>query len=89
MPAHFGVSPEKEKALEERLKKLGIQEKDVLEKYGVWQKKKIYGKEYMGVVRSTFLIDPEGKIKHVWRKVKVNGHVDKVMQKLIELRAQT
>ncbi|MHA2393234.1 MAG: thioredoxin-dependent thiol peroxidase [Promethearchaeota archaeon] len=62
-------------------------EKDVLEKYGVWQKKKMFGKEYMGVVRSTFLIDPDGKIRHVWRKVKVKGHVDKVMQKLITLRA--
>ena len=62
-------------------------EKDVLEKYGVWQKKKMYGKEYMGVVRSTFLIDPDGKIRHIWRKVKVKGHVDKVMQKLKELRS--
>ncbi|MCW4013177.1 MAG: peroxiredoxin [Candidatus Bathyarchaeota archaeon] len=61
-------------------------EKEVLESYGVWQKKKMYGREYMGGVRSTYLIDPEGKIAHVWPKVKVAGHVDKVMEKLSELQ---
>lgn len=60
-------------------------EKKTLEKYGVWQKKKLYGREYMGVVRSTFLIDPKGKIAYVWEKVKVNGHVEAVMEKLKEL----
>ena len=61
-------------------------EKEVLEAYGVWQTKKMYGREYMGVVRSTYLIDPEGKIAHVWSKVKVAGHVDNVMEKLSELQ---
>jgi peroxiredoxin Q/BCP len=61
-------------------------EHKVLMKYGVWQKKKLYGREYMGVVRSTFLIDPKGKIAAVWRKVKVNGHVDAVLEKLKELQ---
>lgn len=61
-------------------------EKNVLEKYGVWQKKKMYGREYMGVVRSTFLIDPEKKIRFIWRKVKVKGHVDAVMKKFMELK---
>lgn len=60
-------------------------DKKALEKYGVWQKKKLYGREYMGVVRSTFLIDPKGKIAYVWEKVKVNGHVEAVMEKLEEL----
>lgn len=60
-------------------------EKKTLEKYGVWQKKKLYGREYMGVVRSTFLINPKGKIAYVWEKVKVNGHVEAVMEKLKEL----
>lgn len=50
----------------------------VLEKYGVWQIKKMYGKEYYGVVRSTFVNNPDGKIEHVWRKVKVEGHVEEV-----------
>jgi peroxiredoxin Q/BCP len=49
--------------------------------------KKMYGREYMGVERSTFIIDPEGKIAAVWRKVKVKGHVDAVMATLEELKA--
>jgi peroxiredoxin Q/BCP len=56
----------------------------VLEKYGVWQLKKMYGREYYGVVRSTFLIDSDGKIKHMWNKVKVKGHVDEVKNVLKE-----
>lgn len=59
---------------------------EALEKYGVWQEKKNYGRTYMGVVRSTFLIDPEGKIAAVWEKVKVKGHVDAVKEKLQELK---
>ncbi len=55
-----------------------------LENYGAWQKKASYGREYMGVVRSTFLISPEGKLAHVWPKVK--GHVDEVLAKLKELK---
>ncbi len=58
----------------------------MLTKYGVWQKKKLYGREYMGVVRSTFLIDPRGKVAAVWRKVRVKGHVDAVLEKLKELQ---
>lgn len=50
----------------------------VLKKYGVWQKKKMYGREYHGVVRTTFIIDPKGNIKHKWEKVKVAGHADAV-----------
>jgi peroxiredoxin Q/BCP len=58
----------------------------VLEEYGVWDLKKMYGREFYGVVRSTFLIDPEGRIAHEWRKVKVGGHVDAVKEKLAELK---
>jgi peroxiredoxin Q/BCP len=58
----------------------------VLESYGVWQKKKLYGREFWGVVRSTFLIDPEGKIRYVWRKVKVAGHVEDVKNRLSQLK---
>ena len=46
---------------------------------GSWVKKSMYGKEYMGVERSTFLIDQNNKILEIWRKVKVNGHVEKVL----------
>jgi len=61
-------------------------EKEVLETYGVWQKKKMYGREYMGVVRSTYLIDMEGKVAFVWPKVRVKGHVDNVLEKLSEIQ---
>ena len=61
-------------------------EHKVLNVYGVWKKKKMYGREYMGVERSTFLINPEGYIEHEWTKVKVKGHVEEVKQKLMELK---
>jgi peroxiredoxin Q/BCP len=59
---------------------------EVLKKYGVWQLKKMYGKEYHGVVRSTFLIDPQGKIAHSWKKVRVPNHVNTVKETLTELQ---
>lgn len=52
---------------------------EVSELYGVWQLKKNYGKEYYGIVRSTFLINEDGYIEQEWRGVKVNGHVDEVV----------
>ncbi len=55
---------------------------DVTERYGAWQEKQMYGKTYMGIDRSTFLIGPDGKLKAVWRKVKVPGHVDEVLAAL-------
>ena len=54
-------------------------ESDVCERYGVWLEKSMYGKKYMGIDRSTFLIGTDGKIRQVWRKVKVPGHVDEVL----------
>ncbi|NQW01397.1 MAG: thioredoxin-dependent thiol peroxidase [Rhodospirillales bacterium] len=47
--------------------------------YGVWQEKKLYGRAFMGIVRTTFLIDEQGKIAAVWDKVRVKGHVDAVL----------
>ena len=61
-------------------------EHKVIEAYGAWQLKKMYGREYYGVMRSTFLIDPEGKIAWVWPQVKVKGHVEEVLDKLVELQ---
>ena len=58
----------------------------VLETYGAWQLKKMYGREYYGVVRSTFLVDPRGKIAHIWPKVKVKGHAEDVLQKIKDLQ---
>lgn len=54
-------------------------ESDVCEKFGAWGVKKMYGKEFEGVVRSTFLIDRNGKVARAWPKVKVDGHVDEVL----------
>ncbi|NPA66336.1 MAG: thioredoxin-dependent thiol peroxidase [Epsilonproteobacteria bacterium] len=67
---------------------LSDEEHKVLEQFGVWQLKKNYGREYMGIVRSTFIIDPDGIIRAVWEKVRVKGHVEEVKQKLKELQNQ-
>lgn len=56
-----------------------------LKAYGVWQKKKMAGREYMGIVRTTFLIDPDGVIREVWEKVKVKAHAATVHQALCSL----
>lgn len=81
-----GVSPDSVKSHQNFAKKHNLQfnllsdpEHRVLKQFGVWQKKKMYGKEYMGVIRSTFIINPEGIIVLEWRKVKVNGHVEEVL----------
>jgi peroxiredoxin Q/BCP len=52
----------------------------VVEKYGVWVEKSMYGRKYMGIDRSTFLIDKNGIVRGVWRKVKVGGHVAEVLK---------
>jgi peroxiredoxin Q/BCP len=53
--------------------------KEALAAYGVWVEKSMYGRKYMGVERSTFLIDPQGRIAKIWRKVKVPGHAEAVL----------
>lgn len=52
------------------------------ETFGVWKEKSMYGKKYMGIERSTFILDENGNIIQEWRKVKVNGHVDEIIQNL-------
>ncbi len=52
---------------------------EVAEKYGVWQEKSRYGRKYMGIARTTYLIGPDGKVARRWDNVKVDGHVDEVM----------
>ena len=52
----------------------------ICSKFGVWVEKSMYGKKYMGIQRSTFLINTEGKIKHIWNKVKVLGHAEEVLE---------
>lgn len=56
------------------------EDKTTLDAYGVWMEKSMYGRKYMGVDRSTFLIDAQGRIVRVWRKVKVPGHADEVLE---------
>lgn len=61
-------------------------EHKMMEKYQAWGVKKMYGKESMGVIRSTFIINPDGKILHHWPKVKAQGHAAQVAEKLNELQ---
>jgi peroxiredoxin Q/BCP len=58
---------------------------EVIKQYGAWGKKKMYGKETEGTIRSTFIISPDGEIVHSWKNVKVDGHVEEVLHKLDEL----
>lgn len=55
---------------------------EVCEKYGVWVEKSMYGRKYFGIERSTFLVNTEGKITHIWRKVSVPSHVEQVRDAL-------
>lgn len=59
----------------------------VAEAYGAWALKQNYGREYMGIVRSSFLIDPHGRVAHVWPKVKADGHAAQVLEALNEAKA--
>ncbi|HHL71087.1 MAG TPA: thioredoxin-dependent thiol peroxidase [Bacteroidetes bacterium] len=60
---------------------------EVMQQYGVWQEKSMYGRKYMGTVRTTFLIDEQGVIQKVWPKVRVTGHAEQVLAALRELTA--
>lgn len=57
-------------------------DKEVIEKYGVWKEKNMYGKKMMGVERTTFIIDEQGRIAHIFPKVKVDGHTEEVLKRL-------
>lgn len=81
----LGVSPDSVESHAKFRKKHGLnfnllsdEDHSISEKYGVWVEKNMYGKKFMGVQRATFLIDPDGKIAHVWPRVKVAGHIDDV-----------
>jgi thioredoxin-dependent peroxiredoxin len=58
------------------------QNTDVCERYSIYVEKSMYGRKYMGIERSTFIINPEGKIAYIWRNVKVKGHVEEVFKVL-------
>jgi thioredoxin-dependent peroxiredoxin len=81
-----GVSPDSVESHQKFRTKHGLSvqlaadtEKTVAMAYGVWAEKSMYGRKYMGVERSTFLIDKQGRIARVWRKVKVTGHAEEVL----------
>lgn len=59
---------------------------DICGQYGVWVEKSMYGRKYMGIERTTFLIDAEGVIRHIWNKVKVDGHTQEVIDAINNLR---
>ena len=81
-----GMSPDSVKSHDKFREKYGLtfplaadEDKATLLAYGVWVEKSMYGRKYMGVERSTFLIDAKGRIAQVWRKVKVPGHAEEVL----------
>ncbi len=84
--AVIGISPDSVKSHDKFKLKRGVdvtlasdEAKSVVEAYGVWQEKQMYGRSYMGVVRTTMLIDAEGRIARIWPGVKVKGHVADVL----------
>ncbi|MEA1831917.1 peroxiredoxin [Methylobacterium durans] len=83
----IGVSPDPVKSHDKFRAKYGLtfpiasdETKAMLEAYGVWVEKSMYGRKYMGVERTTMLLDREGRISRIWPKVKVPGHADAVLQ---------
>lgn len=83
----LGVSPDSAASHDKFKKKYGLEvalasdeSKAMLEAYGVWAEKSMYGRKYMGVERTTFLIDQGGKIARIWNKVKVPGHAVEVLE---------
>jgi len=89
----IGVSPDSVASHEKFKAKHGLKvtlasdtEKQVCETYGVWVEKSMYGRKYMGVERSTFLIDDEGRVARAWRKVKVPGHAEAVLDALKQIQ---
>lgn len=82
----LGISPDPAKAIAKFRAKEGLEfplagdeQHAMLEAYGVWEEKSMYGKTYMGVVRTTVLIDAEGRVAQIWPKVKVAGHAEEVL----------
>ncbi|MEL4897262.1 thioredoxin-dependent thiol peroxidase [Crocosphaera sp. Alani8] len=88
-----GISPDSEKSHCKFIEKHNLliellcdPDHQVAKAYGIWSLKKFMGKEYMGIVRSTFIINPQGNITYVWSKVRVKDHAEKVLGKLQELQ---
>ena len=84
-----GISPDKSEAQEKFAAKYGLPytlvpdpDHSIAEAYGVWKEKKNYGRTYMGIERTTVLVDPEGTVAKIFPKVKVDGHAEKVLASL-------
>lgn len=89
----IGISPDPVKSHGRFIQKhelpfllLSDEDHAVSEMFGVWQLKKMYGREFEGIVRSTFVIDEEGRLAREWRKVRVKGHADQVLQAVREMK---
>ncbi|MBY8915410.1 peroxiredoxin [Nitratireductor rhodophyticola] len=89
----LGMSPDSPKSHDKFKNKHALtislvsdQDKETLQAYGVWVEKSMYGRKYMGVERSTFLIGPDGRIAETWRKVKVPGHAQAVLDAVKALK---
>ena len=90
----FGISADSLASHQKFQKKYGIpfellsdETKEVIQKYDVWKEKSMYGRKYMGIERTTMVIDKEGKVAKIFPKVKVTGHVDEVLEALKSLKA--
>jgi peroxiredoxin Q/BCP len=84
-----GVSPDKAEAQAKFATKYGLPytfvpdtDHKIAEAYGVWKEKSMYGRTYMGIERTTFVVDPQGKLANIWPKVKVAGHAEAVLESL-------
>lgn len=84
--ALFGISPDSPTSHDKFIQKFTLpypliadEDKSICEKYGVWVKKSMYGRSYMGVARTTFIINSKGKIAHIFEKVKPEGHAKEVL----------
>lgn len=82
----LGVSADSVASHEKFAQKYGLdfpllsdEKKEVIKKYGVWKEKSMYGKKYMGIERTTFVIDEKGNIQHMFAKVKVDGHTQEIL----------
>lgn len=87
----IGISPDSEASHTKFIEKLGLPyhlladtDKEVCENFAVWKEKSMYGRKYFGVERSTFLLNEKREIIEAWRKVKVPGHVEAVMKRLLQ-----
>lgn len=88
-----GISPDKASSHRKFIEQQGLAlrllcdtDHAVLEAWGAWGLKKYMGREYMGVLRSTWIVDPAGRIAAVWSQVKVKGHAEEVLRTLLELQ---